>query len=289
MPQDGPVGRHNERNNNMIIIAEKINGAVPKTGKAIREHDTEYIKEIAMAQAEVMDEDQDYIDCCSGVELDEEEVLKWLIETVQENTDFPIAIDSPDPAMCVKCMQYCDQPGLINSVSLQAGKIETVFPVLAQPENKEWGVIALLSDEKGAPADPEARFELAKRIFAAADEYGISYDRLFIDPVVEAVGPNPEALETYVETAKMVKEYAPDCHILSVTSNISFGLPVRKVINMAFQALALNAGADSAIIDPLSRDLRGVAYATEALLGEDEYCGEYLGAYRDGIFGPIKD
>jgi 5-methyltetrahydrofolate corrinoid/iron sulfur protein methyltransferase len=272
----------------MIIIGEKINGAVPKSGKAIMAHDTDYIAEIAKAQADVLDEDNDFLDCCSGVELDEEETLKWLIDTIQANTDMPIAIDSPDPDMCVKCMEYTNKPGIINSVSMQSGKIEAVFPTLGKSENEDWGIIALLSDDHGSPEEAEGRLDLLKQILEAADKYGIAHDRLFIDPLVETLGTSPESLLTFNECCRGIKEIDPSLHITSGLSNISFGLPVRKVINLSFMALAMQAGMDSCIIDPLARDLRGVIYATDALLGEDEYCGEYLSAYRDNIFGPVK-
>ena len=72
-------------------------------------------------------------------------------------------------------------------------------------------------------------------------------------------------------------------------SNISFNLPVRKLLNLGFTVLAMNAGLDSAILDPTNRDMIGLIYATEALLGQDDYCMEYIGAYREGIFGPVKN
>ena len=273
----------------MIIIGEKINGAVPKSGKAIKGHDSDYIKEIAIAQANAHDEDNDYLDCCVGTDDPEVETLEWLMGIIQENTDMRIAIDSPSPEHCVEAMKFANKPGIINSVSMQSGKIETVFPVIGKPENEEWGCIALLSDDKGSPAEADGRIELLRQILEQADKYGIAHDRLYIDPLVETLGTSPESLLTFAECCRKIKELDPALHITSGLSNISFGLPVRKVINFAFMALAMEAGMDSCIIDPLARDLRGVIYATDALLGEDEYCGEYLGAYRDNIFGPVKE
>ena len=83
-------------------------------------------------------------------------------------------------------------------------------------------------------------------------------------------------------------EKYPTIHITAAVSNISFNLPVRKMVNLGFTVLAMNAGLDSAILDPTNRDMMGVIYATEALLGLDDYCMEYIGAYRDGLFGPVK-
>jgi 5-methyltetrahydrofolate--homocysteine methyltransferase len=60
------------------------------------------------------------------------------------------------------------------------------------------------------------------------------------------------------------------------------------MVNQAFVVLVMNAGMDSVILDPLNRDIMGMIYATEALLGNDEYCIEYINAYREGIFGTKK-
>ena len=66
------------------------------------------------------------------------------------------------------------------------------------------------------------------------------------------------------------------------------GYTYRKIVNIAFACLAIDAGMDSAVMDPLSRDLRGAIYAAEALIGEDYMCMEYIGAFREDIFGPQK-
>jgi 5-methyltetrahydrofolate--homocysteine methyltransferase len=91
-----------------------------------------------------------------------------------------------------------------------------------------------------------------------------------------------------VEVISTIRKKYPDIHIIAAVSNISFNLPVRKMVNLGFTVLAMNAGLDSAILDPTNRDMMGVIYATEALLGQDDYCMEYISAYRDGIFGPKK-
>ena len=94
-------------------------------------------------------------------------------------------------------------------------------------------------------------------------------------------------VSNFVDICTFIEKY-PTIHITAAVSNISFNLPVRKMVNLGFTVLAMNAGLDSAILDPTNRDMMGVIYATEALLGLDDYCMEYIGAYRDGLFGPVK-
>ena len=119
----------------------------------------------------------------------------------------------------------------------------------------------------------------------ASSVYHIAPERIHIDPLVEMLCTSENGIETNVEVISAIRERYPDIHITAAVSNISFNLPVRKVVNLGFTVLAMNAGLDSAILDPTNRDLIGIIYATEALLGLDEYCMEYIGAYREGLFG----
>ncbi len=86
------------------------------------------------------------------------------------------------------------------------------------------------------------------------------------------------------DAIRTVKAKYPEVHFTMGLSNISFGLPARKQINRAFLTLAMQAGLDSAILDPLDRELRAAILTTELLLGKDRHCLNYVRAYRTGIF-----
>ena len=125
------------------------------------------------------------------------------------------------------------------------------------------------------------------------EKYGISSEKkiesaIHIDPLVEMLCTSEDGIAMNVEVITSVRKQYPTIHITAAVSNISFNLPVRKLINYGFVVLAMNAGLDSAIVDPTNRDMLGLIYATEALLGLDDYCMEYIGAYRDGMIGPVK-
>ena len=265
----------------MIIIGEKINGSIPKTAAAIAAHDEEYIRMLARTQTEA---GADYLDCCASVNEGELETVKWLINIIKEESNLPICIDSPNPQVCVDAIPFCDgRVGLINSVSGEGDKMDIVFPKIA---DTKWGCIALLSDDTGIPVTAEDRLKVFEKIMAKAKEYGISPDRLYIDPLVETLGANDQSYLVFAECTRRIKEAYPTIHVTSGLSNISFGLPVRKMVNMPFLALAMSAGMDSAIMDPTNRDMNGVLHGTAALLGDDEFCLEYIDAYRDDLFGP---
>ncbi len=267
----------------MIIIGEKINGSIPVVAEAIAKRDADFIKERAKAQTAA---GATFIDCCASVpEAQEVETLKWMIDCIQEVTDLPISVDSPSPDVLLQVFPYCKRPGLINSVSGEGDKIDKIFPAIA---DTKWEVICLLSDDTGIPKCAADRLKVFDKIMAKAKEYGIKPSRLHIDPLVEMLCTSENGIETNTEVISTVREKYPDIHITAAVSNISFNLPVRKMINLGFTVLAMNSGLDSAILDPTNRDMMGVIYASEALLGQDDYCMEYIGAYREGIFGPKK-
>ena len=271
----------------MIIIGEKINGSIPSVADAIARRDSEFIKERARVQAEA---GATYIDCCASVPEEEEvETLKWMIECIEEVTDLPISVDSPSADVLTEAYKFCSRPGLFNSVSGEGDKMDKIFPIMAQPENKGWGVVALLSDDTGIPKTAADRLRVFNNIMAKAKEYGIAPNRIHIDPLVEMLCTSEDGIALNEEVIGTVREQYPTIHITAAVSNISFNLPVRKLVNLGYVVLAMKAGLDSGILDPTNRDMMGVIYATEALLGMDDYCMEYISAYRDGIFGPKKD
>ncbi len=268
----------------MIIIGEKINGFIPGTLKAIEAHDDDYIRKLAADQAEY---GASYIDVCPGVAPEiERDTMNWLVDLVQEVTDVPLSIDSPDPQVIVDTMPRAKVPGLLNSASGEAGKCETLFPAIA---GTEWKCVCLTcDDEHGVPADAETKFQIAQDIMNKAEQYGVKAEQIFFDPVVTTLGTTPDSLVSFMQAARMILDAFPGVTITSGLTNISHGMPMRKYINMQFLSLAMGAGMTSAIMDPTSRDMRTVMYATDALLGNDRKGLKLLKAYRKGIIGPPK-
>lgn len=268
----------------MLIIGEKLNGAIKSVAEAIRNRDGDFIRDLASRQ---LNSRADYLDICSGVPDGDADVLKWMIELIEpDHPDIRFSLDSPNPDSILACIPLCKNPGIINSVSLEGDKIDRIFT--AVKDKKDWKIIALLLDETGMPETVEKRMESFHRIIGKIGEYGISMDRIYFDPLVFTVGSSPDSFLNFVNTAKKILEEYPKAHIVSGLSNISYGLPYRKAINHAFLIGAMMNGMDSAIMDPLNRDMLGGVYAAEALLGLDDYCIEYLSAYRDDLFGVQK-
>lgn len=267
----------------MIIIGEKINGAIPAVAKAIEKKDGDYIKDLARTQA---DAGAHFIDVCASTDVAVElETMKWLIDLVQDATDTPIAVDSPSERICAESIKLCNKPGLVNSVSMEGEKIDVIFPVIA---DTQWECAALLCDDSGIPKGYDQRMSVFDAIMEKAEEYKIDPSRLHIDPLVEMLCTSEDGINTVLKVIREIKKQYPAIHITGGASNISFNLPARKFINQAFLVLAMGAGMDSAIINPLHKHMMGLIYATQALKGNDEYCIEYINGYREELFGHVK-
>jgi len=265
----------------MIIIGEKINGAIPSIAEAIKTRDGNLIRERVLAQEEA---GADYLDVCAGTAPEEEYgALCWLIDEVQAVASKPICIDSPDPRMLVKVFPKLKLPGLVNSISMEGEKCDILLPLLA--ENPDWGVIALCCDQSGIANLADDKMRIASQLMEKADYYGIVPERIHIDPLVLALSAVNDSAINFFETIKMLKSEYPNVNVTAALSNISYGMPARKVVNANFLAIAMAAGLDSVIADPMNRDVAGTIFATEALLGRDRHCRKYGKAYRAGRIG----
>jgi 5-methyltetrahydrofolate--homocysteine methyltransferase len=138
-------------------------------------------------------------------------------------------------------------------------------------------VIGLIMDDTGIPATPEGRLAVAEKILERAARLGIPAEDVVIDPLVMAVGSDSQAGVVTLQTIRLIREKL-GVNINLGASNVSFGLPDRLTVNMAFMALAVSAGATCVISDPMK--LTGTVRAADLLLGRDEYSARYLRAYR---------
>lgn len=267
----------------MIIIGEKINGAIPRVAAAIRARSRQDIEELVRLQQQA---GANYIDVCAGSTPQQEyEDLKWLIEIVQDCTDLPICIDSPDPRMLQKVFPLLRVPGIINSISGEGDKCDILLPLLR--DNPAWQVIALCCDNQGIASTADDKVRIALELIERAGSYGITPDRIHVDPLVLALSAVNSAANSFCEAIRRIKSAYPTVKITAALSNVSYGMPVRRLINQNFLTLALASGLDSGIVDPCNRSVIETVYATEALLGKDRLCRKYNSAYRAGKIGPV--
>ena len=168
----------------MIIIGEKINGAIPSIKQAIAERNEALIIERTLAQAAA---GANFLDCAPSTATEiEYETMVWLIGLMQGATNVPLCIDSPNAKLLARVIEegHLNKPGMVNSVNEEGDKCETIFPLIA---GTPWEVVGLTCDQEGIPADPAKKVEIAKRIIDKAVRYGVSLNQLHIDPCVMAL------------------------------------------------------------------------------------------------------
>jgi 5-methyltetrahydrofolate--homocysteine methyltransferase len=267
----------------VIIIGEKINGTIPAVREAIEKRDAAFIADRAVKQAEA---GADFIDVCASTAPEIEiETLKWLMNVVQDATEVPLSLDSPNPRVIEAVFKYAQKPGLINSISEEGDKCEVLLPLM---EGNDWEVVGLTCDDRGIPNDVQTKVSITSRMVEKAAKYGVTPERIHIDPCVMALSTDNHSFMNLAQEIKAIRALYPTIHITGAVSNISFGLPLRALMNKTFMAFAMQAGMDSAVMDPLDRDMMGTIFSAYALLGKDKYCRKYSKAYRQGTIGPVK-
>lgn len=269
----------------MIVIGEKINGAIPSVKAAIEERNAGLIQELAAAQTEA---GAHYIDCAPGTAPElEYDAMVWLIGQIQAVTDVPVCIDSPDAKLLARILEegHLKRPGMVNSVNEEGDKCETLFPLIA---GTDWQVIGLTCGRDGIPGDTDRKIEIAETIIDKAGNFGVKPENLHIDPCVMALPTMPGAMLDFETAVQRIHAYAPGVKVTGAVSNISYGMPARKYVNAGCIAYAIRAGLDSAILDPCNADMMSIIYACEALSMKDKGGRRYNRAYRQGRIGTKK-
>jgi 5-methyltetrahydrofolate--homocysteine methyltransferase len=263
------------------IIGEKINGTRKRVAAAIAERDAPFITSLAERQVEA---GAHWIDLNAGTSPDREAAdLAWLVETVQATVERPLCLDSANPRALEAALALTRQTPMINSITGEPARLEGVLRLV---RDSGADVIVLGMGARGMPATAEDRMVVLRELVAATRGEGIADGRLYLDPLIMTVATNTEAAGIALETIRQVRTEFPDAHISCGLSNVSFGLPARGLINRTFLALAVTAGLDTAILDPLDREMQATLIATDLLLGRDRHCLRYTRAYRAGQLEP---
>jgi cobalamin-dependent methionine synthase I len=216
--------------------------------------------------------------------------MRWLVRAVREWTDLPVAIDSPSGDILAAGIDEASsgpRRPMVNSASLERPQALDLARDAGGP------VVVTASGEAGMPSDADGRVENATRIVELALGHGIELDQIHVDPLVFPIAVDGASGAHCLSSISALRErYGPTIRLTGGMSNVSFGLPQRQLLNDAFLALAIEAGADCGILDPvanppsralaLDRSLRPVQLALDAVTGADRNCRAYLRAYRAG-------
>ncbi len=240
----------------MILIGESINIMSKTIGPAMRERNPKPIQELAKTEAAA---GVDYLDLNIGpARRGGDELMQWIVKTVQEVTDKPLSLDTTNPVAMEAGLKVCKSKALINSISLQPARLEAELPMVKKYNSS---MIGLLWGVEGMPRDANERCALAVELIYKASEVSIPNEDIWIDPIASPISVEINQVKSCVEFMSMLSEIAPGCKSTVGLSNISNGTPadLRPYLNRTYLVMLMKYGLYSAIVDAFDEELIKVA------------------------------
>lgn len=266
----------------MIIVGEKINSSRAAISQAVEARDSEFIVQVAQEQAEA---GASFIDVNAGTFVEREtDCLCWLVETVQQAIELPLCLDSPNPKALSEAMKLHRGEPMINSISLEEDRFNKLLPVV---KSGPCHIVALCMSQTSMPTTVEERVEVGSELISRLTEKGVPLDKIYVDPLIQPVSVDTNMGSAALGAIREIMSTFPGVHTICGLSNISFGLPERRLINRNFLALAMAHGLSAAILDPTDPRLMSTLLSVEMLLGRDEFCEQYIDAYQDGRLSDV--
>ena len=264
----------------VLIVGERINATRKRIGEAITRRDEAVIRREARSQVEA---GADYLDVNGGLAgVNEIEALSWLVDTVQDEVEVPLSLDSADPEALKAALGRVKKTPIVNSINGAPKRIDEIVPLVAE---KGTGVVALCMEESRMPETVADRMGIAGKLADAVTSAGVPMSKVYFDPCVLAASTSPGQPAAVMETTREMRKTWPDCHVIYGLSNISFGMPKRSLLNRTFLAMLVACGGDAFVVDPTDPEMRRTLAAANVLTGADEYGMDYLTAFRDGRLG----
>jgi len=261
----------------MIIVGEKINTSRKSIENAVGKRDATFIAKVAREQAEA---GANYIDINAGTFLDQEvDCLCWLVETVQKEVALPLSLDSPNPIALSQAMKLHQGEPMVNSISLEEERLHSLLPVIT---SQPCSVVALCMARTTMPITVEERVQVGSELVNKLTGEGFPLEKIYVDPLIQPISVDTNMGIAALGAIKRIMDDFPGVNTICGLSNISFGLPERRLINRNFLALCIAYGLSSVILDPTDQQLMATLLTAEMLLGRDEYCGNFIDAYQTG-------
>lgn len=264
----------------MQIIGESINSNIPATGKAIQSRDASFLAQLAREQR---DAGADMLDICAAAAgVNEIEVLPWLVQLVQAEVDTPLVLDSLNAQALEAALAVCQRRVIINSLSDEERRWQELLPLVV---GYRCGAIVMCMGSAGIPDTAQGRLSLAQKLVARALRAGIAPQDLYLDPLVMSLGANWQAGKVTLETLRLIHQKLPEVHTICAISNVSFGLPRRRLLNASFLAMAIAMGVDTLLVNVCDKTVMATLWAANVAAGNDKSCLTYLKGYRAGRLG----
>ncbi|MFA5576280.1 MAG: homocysteine S-methyltransferase family protein [Tissierellaceae bacterium] len=263
------------------VIGERINPTGKKLFKeALKGGDIDYILREAIEQVEA---GAHILDVNVGLpEIDEEKMMVDVVKEIQSILDVPLQIDSTDPRVIEAGLRVYNGKAIVNSVNGEDQVLDRILPIV-----KKYGaaIVGLTLDERGIPDTALGRYKIAEKIVRKAEDHGIARGDVYIDCLTLTAAAQQKEVRETLDALRLVKELGVKT-VLGV-SNVSFGLPNRKLINKTFFAAALYQGLDLPIINPLDKEMMDTILASNLLWNKDRGGNEYLAGHRGRGHKPL--
>ena len=261
----------------MIVIGERINSSRKVIAEAVENRDAAFLAKEAKEQEAA---GADMIDLNVGTFVGQEpELMGWLVDIVQETVDIPLCIDTPSVETVEMALRKCSRRTVVNSITGETARFNSFLPLIQKYGSS---VVALCMDDRGLSSSPEVRCEIGIGLIEKLTAAGVPKENVYLDPIVEPISCGPNTGRVCLDSIRLIRSREPDVHIICGLSNVSYGLPKRSLLNESFLSMAVLMGMDAVILNPLDRRLLASLRAARALVGSDEYCMDYIAAYRKG-------
>ncbi len=259
----------------ILLIGERINSTNKRVRRILETRDERGLEQLARDQ---VTGGASFIDInASMLMTGEKPALRWAAGCITTSTDAGVSLDSPSIDLLLEVLPEIDGAVILNSFTCDDEPLERAFAAVA---GYDASVIIMLKSRGGIPETIEGRMRLAARVADAAHVAGVSPYRIYIDPVFSPIATSANGMRVVLGTlAALAAEY-PGYHRIGGLSNVSYGLPMRRLTNRTFLAMALSHGLDAVICDTTDTALTETVMVSEALLGLDPGCRHFLQSYR---------
>ncbi len=260
----------------MILIGERLNSSRKEVHQALLKRDGEFFVKNAKLQRE---KGADFIDLNTASMMEQElEFMKWAMEIIQMEEEIPISIDSPNVDVLVEAIKIHKGKAILNSITVDREKVERIAPIV---EEKEPYVVVMLMDSS-TPSTPEECLQKLEKFLEIMEKLGLKKENFFFDPLLRPIGIESKNAILFLNSLELIKEKFPEVKTICGLSNVSFGLPSRRLINRTFLPLILHKKIDAIILDVLDEKLLSTIIISEALLGKENGLMKLLKAKREG-------
>ncbi|MDD3628532.1 MAG: dihydropteroate synthase [Actinomycetota bacterium] len=263
----------------MLVVGENISIVLKVVADAVKERNAEPIIKMAREQKEA---GADYVDLNIGpATKNGEEIMQWLVKSIQSEVDIPLALDTKNISAIEAGLEVHKGCAMINSVTGDKDKLDVLMPMAKKYNSK---IVGIALTEKGVPADVDSRVEIAMDIVNSALEYDVPMENLYLDPIVLPVAVLQEQVKNCIDALKVFKELKEmmglpdDPKTIVGLSNVSQSSPkeLKSLLNRTYLVILLSHGLDSAIVDPLDRELMNAVKTFDILTNKILYAHSYL-------------